>query len=211
MFPQKYYDGFDRCFRYIEDSSDALLEKSALYCTAQWICDHFGKKRLSLDDVNIIMKSEELQQIRERFLLDKFSIEGHEYYLCLLCNMIHTCKLYDVRAKLFYLYYIPSAVTNRSIFQELPDDDLLGLIPSLQNGPHSCMMIHLVLALAQEHWGTKEIFDLVEGNVYLQWINTVGDPTVQIDEFIEYWYAVHTLDAEHIMRKRQKVEDAVKV
>ena len=104
MFPQKYYDGFDRCFRYIEDSSDALLEKSALYCTAQWICDHFGKKRLSLDDVNIIMKSEELQQIRARFLLDKFSIEGHEYYLCLLCNMIHTCKLYDVRAKLFYLY-----------------------------------------------------------------------------------------------------------
>lgn len=45
----------------------------------------------------------------------------------------------------------------------------------------------------------------------MQWINTVGDPKVQIDEFIEYWYAVHTLDAEHTMRKRQKVENAVKI
>lgn len=204
MLTDKFIRAFDRCFSYIKDSDDAILEKSALYCTAQWICDSVNNKPIEYRDMQALVKSAHIQKIRRDYLFDRFSIEGRDRELHILCDTILKIKFLDNRAKYFYYFYLPCVISNMSI---LDTSDALTLINS---GPVSCTLIHLSLALAEGRQGTKEIFGLLSTDVFTRWEKTFELLNVTEDEFEQYWFAVHYLETMCIMRKRPKVEKALK-
>lgn len=200
MLTEKYKNYIDRCFRPISNEPDAVLKMSAMYCVAQWINHDMGDREISLANVVSIFDSEGMRSKLRLLYLDRYPIREHAGELYGLCDLIRKCNFIGHRAKLFYRLYLPCVVTDTSIFAE----SLL----SAENGPVSCTMIYLMMLFAAGD--QTDGIGLLAPDVYARWRDTLDYLGVDYDEFERYWFAVHYLDAECRIRKRQKIEEAIR-
>ena len=52
MLTEKYFRDFERCFIHTKNHNESILEKSAMYCTAQWVCSYLKETdQITLDNV----------------------------------------------------------------------------------------------------------------------------------------------------------------
>lgn len=203
MITEKYRQYFDSCFSDLNTHPNGIIDQSAIYCCAQWICHYSAYKELNIEDVSKLLETEAMQQI-VKILFDNREVEFDISSVYRLCQLIRRTNFFDSRAKLFYQYYLPGIISDTSLFS---DKDL----PSFNNGPVSCTMIHLALIYAGAKLGTKEIFYCLVTDVYSLHQKDIEYFHVDYDEFERYWVAVHWLDTIHSVPKRQIIESAVKV
>lgn len=205
MLSEKYRKYIDACFKNLRDHPDELLLKSALYCGAQWICCHHKSTEVTIDDVNrLITTSEPVRQMLHLLGSIDRPVTYHADVLYGLCYLIHRANLTGSRAKLYYQYYLTCVVADSSLFTD-------STLPSFENGPLSCTIIHLALLYGEGKEGTGAVFEDFAPKVYARWKHVIFDIlNVEYDEFERYWSAVHWLEATYAPRKRGKIEKAIR-
>lgn len=203
MLPNQFMRAFDRCFDHFDNQTDIVLEKSALYCTAQWICHNYQYAEVGRDDVSRIINSTHMRKVLQ-ILYPQNNYKLDIDRLHRLCHQIRKAKMTGDRAKLFYQYYLTCSVTDTSLFAESTN-----VLPLLRNGPISCTTIHLAMLFSEGKQGTRDIFSLEIPEVFKHHSDTLRNLGVNYEEFERIWDAVHYLDVSRPMRKRQKIEKAM--
>lgn len=205
MLSERYRKYIDSCYRYLENHPYGLLVKSALFCAAQWICKYHESTEITIEDVNrLIATSKPLRQTLELLATSDRPITYHADVLYGLCYLIHKAKLTRSRAKLYYQYYLTCVVADTSLFADTT-------LPSFENGPLSCTIIHLALLYGDGKEGTGDVFAYTPTEVYACWKHVLFDALdVKYDEFDRYWCAVHWQETSYAPRKRDKIENAIR-
>lgn len=202
MLSEKYRKYIDSCFKKLSTEEKSVLNKSAHYCAAQWICYYNRSTEVTNEDFTRIIATKDFRMMLRRICNNGFTKLEFDV-LFGLCNLIRKANFTDGRAKLFYQYYLTNVVADTSLFT---DNDL----STKDNGPVSCTMIHFTLLYAENKAGSEDIFDCIPTEVFTQWKDTIRSFGVEYDEFERYWNKVHWLDAYYNTRKRQKIENAAK-
>lgn len=185
------------------DNSD-VVEVSKWYCAAQWTLYQMGNVN-SMEAVGTYILSREFRKICTILRLDSVCLQQviSVELIYSLCRFVQNYFLRGGAAKFFYRDYLSCSVADRSLFAES------GSIGSKDTV--SCTLIHLSLALAGNHLGTKEMFSLLPVEVYRANKSDFDFLGVSYDEFELYWNAVHYIDGTSPMKARQKINDAVRV
>ncbi len=209
MLPENYRKAFDACFDHLEKQTDSLIEKSAMYCTAQWICRRFPLlSEISIDAMRRIVDSEQMQAVLKILYRDDDPYALNYDQLYSLCVLILRCQMKYDRALLFYQLYLACAVTDTSFFIS---QRRFGL-DNYNFGSVFCTIIHLALTYQNE--GTdeeKDVFAVDPQDVFQLHYDAFAALGVSYDAFEPVWTAVHSLNVVSPMRNRPKIEQIKKV